>query len=83
MRIDPCGLRHVAFVEEQVDIGNRYLSIENSGKNEHGGRRPAEQLLFNERHFWQDFRHLIDGGHVVENRHQSRDLIEEILAVAN
>src|ERR1700682_2157494 len=59
LRIDPCSLRHIAFVEQQEDVGHRYLSILYSRKNEHGCHRLAEQPLFDERHLWQDLRHFI------------------------
>src|SRR6266436_3648668 len=50
LRIDPCSLWHIAFVEQQVDVGDRYLGIKHSGKNEHGRHRLAEQSLLDERH---------------------------------
>ena len=44
-RIDPCALRHIAAVEQQMDIRNRDLSVLHSGDDQHRRRRFAENLL--------------------------------------
>jgi len=42
LRIDPGGLRRIAFVKEQINVVDRHLGVENPGKNEHGRHGLAE-----------------------------------------
>src|ERR1700686_3753635 len=83
LRIDPSSLRHVAFVEKQVDVVDRHLGVLYSGKNQHGRHRLAKQSLLDERYLGQDFSHFIHSFPVVENCHERRDLIEKIFAIAD
>src|ERR1700682_247872 len=57
LRIDPCSLRHIAFVEKQVGVGRPNPGVLYPGKNQHGRHRLAKQSLLDERYLGQDFSH--------------------------
>ena len=39
LRIDPGSFWDVAFAEEQINVGDRNLRVEHSGRDEHGSHR--------------------------------------------
>ncbi len=47
--VDPCVLRDVSAVEQQIDIGNRDLRVVDAGDDQHRRRRLAEKSLGHER----------------------------------
>jgi hypothetical protein len=48
-RIDPCILRHVAGVEQEIDIRDRNLSILHSGNHQHRSCRLTQNFLLLQR----------------------------------
>jgi hypothetical protein len=53
-----------------------------AGENEHGSGGFAKQLLVYQGHLLEEVDHLVERGYVVEDGHHGRNLIEEILAIA-
>src|ERR1700685_1133700 len=74
---------HVAFAEQEIFVVDGNLSIEHTGENEHGSHRLAQQTLLHQRQLGQEVGHFIQRLHVFEDRHQRRDLIEQIFAIAH
>src|SRR5215472_18389387 len=79
--IDPCGLGHVAFRQQQVEIVNRHLRVEHASEDEHRAHRLAEQAIVHQRQLGEQRGHLIKVRDTIENRYHRRHLVEKILSV--
>src|SRR6266568_8890137 len=82
LRIDPCLLRHVAAIENQVRVRNRNLCVQNSRDHQHRRRRLSEQPLSHQRHLRENIRQVLHRFRAFKNRHQRRPQPEQILAIS-